>query len=303
MKTLTNFNNSVAFTHAFLEQMKRYNLHNLNHDIEKINHILDLRNTDNTRKNLNFTSSPFIFRNENYDKLTDICRSLDKIIEKVIDAWYEGDALIRDFFQVPDCIVPLIYKQHQHWQTYARYDFIITTQGEIKLNEFNSASPGAIVTCGLLNATARKSILKLDGQLHFKRQPIEEPSYFASIIERLERNAGIRPSTIAVLYDDHYMLFELFEFAKQLKNLGRNVVISHVNQCEYKNKRLILNGETISTVVNNFFLRGKNLQLDQIGYWQTLTENNNTHPYWPFYQAVRDHSCFIDAWLWGFFFD
>ena len=93
----------------------------------------------------------------------------------------------------------------------SEYDFILTENGQIKLNEFNSASPGAIITSGLLNRVTRKSLLATMDGLQFAPQSIEASDCFASIIERIEQDAGIDPATIAVLYDDHYMLFELVE--------------------------------------------------------------------------------------------
>jgi hypothetical protein len=136
----------------------------------------------------------------------------------------------------------------------------------------------------------RNALSALQHGFRFIPQALEQPDFFASIIEKLEQEANIQPGTIAVLYDDHAMLFELFEFAKQLRKKGRSVIVSHLNRCEYRNHQLILEGQDISTVVNNFFLRGKNLQLDQTGPWETYTPDNPTHPYWALCQAVKDRS-------------
>ncbi|CAN5463537.1 hypothetical protein BH10PSE19_BH10PSE19_00960 [soil metagenome] len=237
-----------------------------------------------------FTPSPFFITQKNYIALSDVSKKINAIVENILTAWLDGDEKLREFFNVHPSVAALIIKQYSQWQSYSRYDFIINSEEQIKLNEINAASPGFLVFAGDVNRLARQWI---NTNYHNEKphaQTMESKFSCLNIVETIEKQANVIPKTIAILYDDHYLFFELYELKKRFNDAGRAAIVAHIKECQYRNGKLYINNEEISTVFNNFFLQGEKLNLNVIGNWQIFPFDSKAHPYYNFCRAILNNA-------------
>jgi len=234
--------------------------------VDDFHQILPSNITELAGKKLMFSLFPFLIKKEDKKYIEQICLSMYKIVEKVIDSFWHKKEPIFEFYQEYDLFIPFIYKQGNYYQTIVRYDFMISDNG-ILFYEFNGCLPGGMFLYDRLNHATLKPISRL---LNREIATTFKTDNFSSLVLRL-LNLHSLPPLIAFLYDDCKFNAELKFIQEELDLKGIDIESSHIDDLKFFDKRIFLNGKNISLAYNNFFLNNLPLNCNRKEWIEFLT--------------------------------
>ncbi len=237
--------------------------------------------------------SPLIICKNDKLFLEDICHKMTKILEKLIDKYVMGDPELNEYFKDYNIFKPFFKKVAGKWLQITRYDFIIDCNHNIKFTEFNTSSPGS----ALLFSEGDNAILKFINNKkinteNFSLQEYSKRNFFENHILHLIKFYKAEKDSIAILYDSHKLNLDLYEMKRRLDNAKINACVGSVEDLNYINNEVFLNGNRASLIYNNFFIHGKNKDLNQDSPWFSHKKNLfDKNPYNALFKGLNNNSC------------
>ncbi|MCF3606507.1 hypothetical protein L2E81_07620 [Planktothrix agardhii 1033] len=241
---------TIESANFFNKHFSQESLLNLNLSlVDDFHQILPSNITELDGNKLMFSLFPFLIKKEDKKYIEQVCLSMYKILEKVIDTFLHKKEPIFEFYKEYDWFIPFISKQGNYYQTLVRYDFMISDNG-IFFYEFNGCLPGGMFLYDRLNNATLKPISRL---LNREIATTFKTDDFSSLVLRL-LNLHSLPPLIAFLYDDCKFNAELKFIQEELDLKGMGIESSHINDLNFFDKKIFLNGKNISLAYNKFFL-------------------------------------------------
>lgn len=243
---------------------------------------------------INFNLMPFLLCQEDNNYWALMSNRIDRIIEKIAEAFFSGDAKVQNYFSQFKIYIPYFKKVSNRWHSLSRYDVMVNQEGTAKFTEFNTSSPGGMLIFDLVNKHTREYLIRQHINEKFLLSPLEQKDSFVNYLISLEKKNNIHPETIAFLYDSHRVQLELYEMKDLVEGSGRKAIVASIDELTYRNGSLFINKEKISMIYNNFFLAGENLSLRQPGPWELNQETFlSNHPYSAFFRGIQNNACLL----------
>jgi len=188
------------------------------------------------------------------DSLRQLGESLHEIVEIALDWVLADEERLEQYFGEHRRLFPFLGNRTpglDSWQGYARYDAVVTPNGDLKIIELNTCCPAGFCHGQIFSQATQVALDELSLGEGVGRQlgTIPQNALIDALVE-LEQAAGLSPQLVALINDENELENELTLFQGLLAERGRRAEIVQAAELIFDGGELRWKDQPISLSYN-----------------------------------------------------
>ena len=190
-----------------------------------------------------FSLDALILERESYDELTKAVEAVVGVIKKATEFAKNNIKLMAPIFDISETIASMIMSEtNSEFAFIGRIDWVVDSNGNLKLLEFNSETPAGIIESLTVNEIVHKNIYKNYINPNENLEELIKLCMRSIVGSKKIKNIGI----VASAYDEDW--FNTQTIYESVKKLPYNFILGEISGLDEKNGRLSLYNQPLDAL-------------------------------------------------------